>query len=125
MSPKRKHYVSTSLMAGHIVITVKIITLWIFWTNDRKIMNTFKMGLQCLQLVTTIVLLVVFVCVYVGAGDNRVNTLKNENYRWAGGIQNESTGHTETIIAQHIQMRVSGHIVDANCGIEDGLAGHI
>ena len=47
---------------------------------------------------------------------NRVNTLKNENHGWAGGIQNESTGHTETIIAQHIQMRISGHMVDANCG---------
>jgi hypothetical protein len=70
MSPKRKHYVSTSLMAGHIVITVKIITLWIFWTNDRKIMDTFKMGLQYLQLVTTTVLLVVFVCIYIGAGGN-------------------------------------------------------
>ena len=40
-------------MAGHIVITFKITTLWIFWTNDRKIMDTFKMGLHCLQLVTT------------------------------------------------------------------------
>ena len=33
--------------------TFKITTLWIFWTNDRKIMDTFKMGLHCLQLVTT------------------------------------------------------------------------
>ena len=53
MLPKRKHYVSTSHIAGHIVITFKITTLWIFWTNDRKIMDTFKMGLHCLQLVTT------------------------------------------------------------------------
>ena len=39
MLPKRKHYVSTSHMARHIVITFKITTPWIFWTNDRKIMT--------------------------------------------------------------------------------------
>ena len=35
---------------------------------------------------------------------------------WAGGIQNESTGHIKKKIVQHIQMRISGHMVDANCG---------
>ena len=61
-------------MAGHIVITFKITTLWIFWTNDRKIMDTFEMGLQCLQLVTTDYVARVFVCIYDGPGNNRVNT---------------------------------------------------
>ena len=49
----QNHCSLAAVMAGHIVITFKITTLWIFWTNDRKIMDTFKMGLHCLQLVTT------------------------------------------------------------------------
>ena len=49
MLPKRKYHVSTSHMAGHIVITFKITTPWSFWTNDRKIRETLKMALPCLQ----------------------------------------------------------------------------
>ena len=37
-------------------------------------MDTFEMGLQCLQLVTTDYVARVFVCIYDGPGNNRVNT---------------------------------------------------